>query len=253
METNTDKIEKLDSLKFQNKLQTELIERCRRNPSYSLRAFSKDLRIEASALSKIIRGQRKVSKTMFSRLSSALGLSPKERLAFQLEGKVEFSDVSEDIFRVISDWYYFAILELTHLPSFEGNVKWIASKLDLKTVETKKAVETLLRLNLLEITSENIWIDKAENLSTTACKHTGDAFKKLQHDVLKKAVDALHRLPIEKRDQSSMTITFPESEMSRAKELLKKYRRDFVSEMENYSSADQVYHLSFSLYPLINK
>lgn len=252
MDKNEKKL-KIDQQSLIIFLRETLIGRCKKNESYSLRAFSRDLSIEASALSKIIRGERSISKNMFDRISSSLNLSPKERSEFLENDEADFKQINEDYFRVIADWYHFAILELTHLKSFQSDSKWISEKIGIPKQEVNNAVERLMRLKLLSKGKTGNWLDTGENLSTVSVKYTNSAFKKLQRGVLEKGIEALNRTPFEERDQSSMTLAFSKKEMPRAKELLKKYRRQFVKEMENYETADQIYHLSFCLYPLINE
>lgn len=238
---------------FKDLLRSTLMQRCKANESYSLRAFARDLNVEASALSKIIRGERALSPQMFDRFCSSLNLSPKEQADFIETDEAEFQQITEDCFKVIADWYHYAILELTHLQSFKADEKWICEKLGITKTETRKAIERLKRLNLLKVDENGKWIDTGENLSTVSVKHTNQAYKNLQTGVLEKAILALNEIPFDQRDQSSMTLAFSKSEMPKAKELLKKYRRQFVNQMEDYETADQVYHLSFSLYPLLKK
>ena len=58
--------------------------------------------------------------------------------------------ISQDIYEVSSVWYYHAILELTHLDNFIGDMDWIAKQLSISVSEIKMAVETLCRLDLLK-------------------------------------------------------------------------------------------------------
>jgi hypothetical protein len=47
---------------------------------------------------------------------------------------------------MISDWYHFAILDLTRLDDFQPEPAWVSRKLGLTVSEVKIAVERLLRL-----------------------------------------------------------------------------------------------------------
>src|SRR5215210_2641418 len=64
---------------FRFYLQQQLINRCRQNPRYSLRAFARFLDVESSALSKILRGQRDLSRKTFTKVATRLGFSQEEQ------------------------------------------------------------------------------------------------------------------------------------------------------------------------------
>src|SRR4051812_27150350 len=98
-------------LDFRSFLQNELLNRVRRNPRYSLRAFARMLQVESSALSKILRGKRGISTSMLVKLSKNLGLGPAEIEKFQSSTvsrvrpkPLPFTSLSAEAFRVISDW-----------------------------------------------------------------------------------------------------------------------------------------------------
>jgi uncharacterized protein (TIGR02147 family) len=60
-----------------------------------------------------------------------------------------YQQLSLDSFQVISDWYHYAILELTLVHDFESDCKWIASRLGLSVHVVEAAIERLKRLDLL--------------------------------------------------------------------------------------------------------
>ena len=66
----------LQTTDFRVHLQNEFIDRCKKNPRYSLRAFARSLEIDSSSLSRLLNGKRMVSKTMHLVLGEKLGLAP---------------------------------------------------------------------------------------------------------------------------------------------------------------------------------
>ena len=93
-----------------------------KNPSFSLRAFAKKLKINPSALSEILNGKRVISESLARRLVDNLALDPKEKqsvlsLFDQTANSGEtiddnYLELSVDHFKTISEWYHFAILSL---------------------------------------------------------------------------------------------------------------------------------------------
>src|SRR2546421_309690 len=67
-------------------LQSILVERCKKNSNYSLRAFAKSLRIDHATLSQILRGKRSLSEATKQKLGEALGLGPAEMEKFKTCG-----------------------------------------------------------------------------------------------------------------------------------------------------------------------
>ena len=237
-------------------LQNELMRRCRVNPRYSLRAFARYLEIEPSALSKLLHGKRAFSTNTIQRLGRRLGLDTAdlERMSSQREKKLprpdDYETLALDHFRIISDWYHYAILELTRTKGFKADTKGVARVLGISVPEVNTAVERLVRLGMLEITPEGTWIDRAEFVTTIGHAFTNVGFRNLQRQILAKAIHALDEIPLERRHQSSMTMAIDSSRLPEAVERIKKFRRDLCKYLEAGENVDSVYNLTISLYPL---
>lgn len=65
--------------RFAELLQEELVKRKQNNPQYSLRAFAKNLKIDAAALSRVIRGKQTMGASSFMRVCQALTISDIEK------------------------------------------------------------------------------------------------------------------------------------------------------------------------------
>jgi transcriptional regulator with XRE-family HTH domain len=227
-----------------------------------MRAFAKLLRIENSALSKILRGRRRLTRPMLLNLASRLGLGPSEIASFEryliendsrsgvdpVGPPIHYEQLTLDAFTVISDWYHYAILELTRLKDFRPDAKWVANVLDISPVEVTAAVERLVRLGLMKA-EEGKWTVVANH--TTINNHFTDAaFRKFQRQVLEKAVVALEQIPLEARDQTNVTMAIDTRRLPEAREMIKNFRRKLSQFLESSEALDQVYQVSISLYPL---
>jgi len=249
-------------------LQQQLVNRCRQNPRYSLRAFARFLNIESSVLSKILRGQRSISNKTFSKIASKLGFSQEEEKSWATSLKerrgrpkgsalfssedtnISYQQLSLDAFQVISDWYHLAILELIAVDDFQCDSQWIARALGLGNIEVKMAVERLERLGLLERAAKNRWIDRGENLSNVTPFATSQSQLQFQKQVLEKALRALDEVAVEKRDQTTMTMAIDTSLIPLAKGRIKSFRRNLCKVLQSTPCKDEVYNLSISFYPL---
>lgn len=236
--------------------------RCKRNPSYSIRSFASLLKIDSSSLSKILSGTRKISPRILTSFIEKLGtdLEKREallRFATQKSKKkhlsetvfdAEYRQMTIDAFEVISEWYHYAILELTYVENFKSTPSWIANKLDITADEARIAIDRLLRLGLLKVVNGKYF--KTENFTTNFAEGvTSNAHKLFQKKVLEQALDAIDNVPAEEKDITSITMAIDEKKLPDAKKLIKKFRRDLCKFMED-GDQTRVYNLAIQLYPL---
>ncbi len=240
-------------------LKEEFARKCKRNPKFSLRAFASLLEIESSALSKILNGKRRLTPQMVMRLGKKLNLGPKELSRFSIvpnqnygdTSYLEFQQLTLDQFSVIADWYHYAIHELVKLNSFKSNTQWISKTLKISIAEASSATERLIRLGYLEKTENGQLVNKSGPLTTVGNKFSGVAFRKLQKQILEKALEALEEIPMDKRSQTSMTMAISTKKLNQAKKKIDKFRRELSEFLEeDQNSLDAVYHLGISLYPV---
>jgi uncharacterized protein (TIGR02147 family) len=244
-------------------------ERSSRNSSYSLRAFARDLGLSASGLSQILSGKQGLSVELAAQIADRLQMNEveKKRVCALAESRharskkqrelarirlsefaVSPTTVQLDAFRVISEWYHFAILELTRLEGFEGTPQWIADALEINEKSAELAIERLLRLELLE--KDGGQLKAAEDFVTTPSDLPSDAVKKFHDQVLEKARQALVFQSVAERDFSSVTMAVSHEDMPKAKEWIREFRRTFTRNMEANPKKDSLYQLSIQFFRL---
>jgi uncharacterized protein (TIGR02147 family) len=243
---------------FLKALQSEFVKKTKKNQLFSIRSFAQQLGVEPSSLSQILSGKRRLTDKMCERLGAKLGFSPlKIRMLMKdVELKNEkfksFNVLGEDAFKVISDWHYYAILELTYCDEFQGNIQWIGKVLGLSFAVTLDAVERLKRLNYLEVTSEGKWIDCLGDSNNLGNEFKAPAFTEHQRQVLKKALEALDKTSYEKRVQSSMTVAVSKEKVAEAKSRILNFIEELDAFLKSGPTKDEVYTISFSLFPMSN-
>lgn len=239
-------------------MQDELMERTKRNPSFSAKAFAKQLGVEPSSFYQILSGKRALTDKMCRRLADKLSISPAETLSL-LKGErreghnnkfSKYTQLRSDQFHVIADWYHYAILELTHLSHFKGDVQWISKVLGVPALEIKFAVERLQRLGLLEITQDAQWIDRLGDAANSGVQATAPAMRKLQKDILLKAIDALENTPFDERVQLSLTLPTSKTAAKAAKDQIIAFLEELDATLRKNNPPEEIYNVSFSLYPV---
>ncbi len=260
---------------YQDFLGNVLEMRQRQNPKYSMRAFARDLDLSPSRVSEILNRKKGISHETACQIGSSLGLSEAETYHLcdlvQLQharsdqaremarkrvnlakGEKEFTQLDHDAFAIISDWYHYAIIELTTVDGFVDNEAWIASRLDITLTEARLAVERLLRLGLL--VRESSTLVKTSRQLTTTNEVPSEAIRSFHRQILAKAEVALEQQPVGERDYSTITVATSKTKIAEAKRRIGKFRRSLLAFLEEHdSAADEVYCLALEFFRLTQK
>ena len=248
----------------------ELEQRCKRNNRYTPRAFARFLGLTSARLSEILNKKSGLSRESAAKIGKRLEFNAQEiaifcdlveseharshakrqfaKIKLQKYLAPEYKQVRLDTFKVISDWYCFAILELSKLDIFQSNERWISKALGITPTQAKTAVERLTRLNLLEMKDGKL--RSTEDFRTTPNDVPSDSIKKFHQQILEKATASLYTQPIDQRDYSAVVLGIEMQRLPEAKALIKEFRRDFVAKMSHSKTNDDVYCLSLQFFNL---
>lgn len=243
-------------LTIKNLLLQELTRRQTRNSSYSLRAFARDLGIGATTLSDVLADKRSLSKTNLGKVMEKLLVSPSERETLWGEYKDNVNRpreidsktvLEEDVFRLIADWHYLAVWSLAKIKNNQARPEWIANRLGIKKEEAEDAVERLIRLKLVRKAHGRL-VSTGNDLSTTTDIPSA-AIRKHHSQNLRLAEEALHNVPVDFREFSSVTMAVNLEKLPTVKQILLKTRKK-INDLLETGEASEVYTLSFQLFPL---
>nr|BDT27847.1 DUF4423 domain-containing protein [Bacteriovorax sp. HI3] len=245
---------------FIEKLDEEFGRRKKINDRYSLRAYARDLGIEPSLLSKILRRKIPLTLKMLNRLSVLTGVTDAEYRQFAKELEREegygIKNITNNELRVCSDWYAFVMTELPKLDGYKSDPKWMAKKLGITLQETKEMLEILLNLGILVRGGDD---------SIRASHEVGNGFRVVSEDpkayiaaskkrwrnVFERYYETVDKLPSKSRAYHVM-VTAIDSELIPE---INKEMQDFVYElgtrMEKKSKKkDSIYEIDFSIFPM---
>ena len=236
-------------------IREEFSKRKQRNPAFSLRAFARWLEISPAQLSQMITGKRPITLQTMRKISDRLGLSPLERKA--VLAAVANSEaiapeerrslhLREDQFRVIADWYHFAILSLTRIKGASADPRWVARRLGIGVEQAHEALLRLERMGVLQLAPVFKQIgDPIE----VASEQPSEAIRKYHKQVLALAIDKIESVPTEKRQFQSMMLAIHPKRLA----ALKKHIDEFLAAAAEVSDADkdtQVFQLGVQLFPI---
>ncbi len=254
---------------YQDILKSKYSERCQKNARYSLRAYARDLGISPQRLSHIMNGKHGLSIEAAQEITKNLNLDENEAKFFctlvqekHARSKVmkkkatedlksiksQYKDLSLDHFKIIADWYHFAIMELTLLEGFQSDFAWMAKSLGIGIVEVKIAVERLLKLELLVENDGQLSISGsffADPRGTPS-----EALRLFHRQLMVKASQALEFQSQEERDFSSTILAVDQKDLPRAKDVIKDFRNSFDQEFGKSQTKNNVYCLGIQFFSL---
>lgn len=244
------------------------------NSNYSLRSFAKDLGMPSSNLSSVINGKQGLSKESAIKIAASLRIKGPEKDKFidlvlasdarskkekilasarlRKENLKDKKELQEDYFKLISEWYYYAILELVTLEDFQSSNKWIAKQLGISLKETDQAMHRLVRLGLIVIRN-NTYQSTGAQLDTTF-DIPSFYIKKHNAQILNKASEAIVEQDIETRELSTLTIAINDADISLVKKRIREFRNNLDKELmerTKKNGANRVYSLAIQFFDLL--
>lgn len=246
----------------QEVLQKKFHELRQKNPSYSLRAFAKKTELSSGALSQILNGKRRVSFKIAQRLATRLAIDPQERAHLlnhfpqrhapksprQKIASHQYLQLSADQFKVIGEWYHFAILSLINTKNFSEDTDFIARRLGVTSRNVKDGLDRLLRLGLITKNKNGKLKRSAVKFQTTD-EISSPALRRSHSANLELAQKALDHIPIQQRDFTAITMAIDPKKIPKVKEKIRAFQDD-ISQLLESGSRTEVYKFCIQLFPL---
>jgi uncharacterized protein (TIGR02147 family) len=239
---------------FRDFLRHELVRRKGLNPQYSLRAFARQLKTDPSTFSQILSGKRKIGSASIRKLGERMKLDEREIAGWvsnHTQKVIETKEraLQEDHYKLIADWYHYAIFELMMTRGFKSEPSWIAKKLKIKPSEARIALARLVRLGIAEEKDGN-FSRTTHYLTTHHLPFSGSAFRSAQDQFLNMAKNSLIHTPYEKREQVSLTIAARPEDIELIRKKIRKFHKQLNDWIEARGEATEVYHLVTAYYPV---
>jgi transcriptional regulator with XRE-family HTH domain len=249
-----------ENLNLKNVLIKKFTQAKAKNSNYSIRAFAKKVGVSPGSLSLIMLGKRAPSSKLSDLIAKNLHLDPQERsevipkpVVYKTRNKGfdTYMQLTSDQFDLISQWHFFAILNLIHLKNFKSNSTWIAKRLGLSKEKIDESIELLLRLNLIAFDDSGKMIRKNQSIRTQD-DIKNEALRLSHLESLDLAKKRLADCDVHNRDYTWVTFPFDLKKMDKAKELIRRFQDEFLGLISEDSDPDNVYRMAIQLYPLTN-
>lgn len=253
-------------------LKTALADRAKTREGYSLRAFSQKIGVSNSFLSEVLNEKKALSVELAFKIAVKLDLTETETQYFCLlvqlaqEKDPEFReelqkrlnaldpnrpthDLSIDLFKTISDWYHYAILELTYLPGFKLTADSIAKKLGISKIEAEIALERLKRLELIEPDDRGSY-KKSHSYLLAESTVPNNALKLFHKQILEKAIESIHSQTPKERMSATDILPIDSKYLPEVDRLSREFSSAVMKLSEKSKVKDSVYALTVHFFNL---
>jgi uncharacterized protein (TIGR02147 family) len=256
-------------------LKATLTDRAKGEDGYSLRGFAEKIGVSVSFLSEVLGQKKSISVELAFKIAVKLNLTETETqylcLLVQLESEKDPSfreelskrlaalsptrsahDLSVDVYKVIADWYHYAILELTYLAGFHFDAASVAKKLSITKVEAEVAIERLERLELLEKDAKGKY-KKTHAYQIMQSQTPNGAMKKHHNQILDKATESLYTQKTTERVSATDILPIDSKYLPEVDRLSQEFSASVLKLSEKSKVKDNVYALSVHFFNLTHE
>ena len=252
--------------------QTAVDELKARNPRLSLRAIAKRLATAPSYVSEVLSGKKTLSVEMAARIADKLRFDQelanlfislaelestkddalRSRLSARvtsLQKRASVRKISSTAFSPISDWFYFAILEMTQLSGVKLKADVVAARLGLTVETAQTALDKLIENGLLEKGPQKT-LQKSDQRLNVSSETRNDDLRKFHKQLLAKASEAVDTQTNKEKFIGSETFAFDSSQLPTANQILEDCFSRLVLLASQSPNKDSIYHVSIQMFRL---
>lgn len=235
-----------------------------RNNAYSIRAFAKQLEVNAGVLNQIMNGKRGLPYQVAEKIIGKLDLTEKEQDLFMrsafyskqeldiLQKERSYKNVflmtdQEKFCKVMSEWEYFAFIALMDVFNFSDNIEWAAKKLNISLGRMEEVISVLLKLDIIK-KGHKTYTGDFDKI-TSQIERDSHMFKVVQKNNLNMAIEKIDKYTSEECHFSSITLAIQPRNIQRAKLLTEEFILRLTSLLEDGNQED-VYKCCVQLFPI---
>jgi uncharacterized protein (TIGR02147 family) len=264
-------------------LNAQLLERQRRNPRFSLRAWATQLGYRnPSLLFQVLRRERRLKMELAMKLAANLNLQGKALRYFELivlngtsqsetERRVfeanlaklrprkfrKINPISLDVFTAASEWYHWAIMALLDMPDFTIEPGWLQSRLgqDLDKRTLRAAVERLMRLGLLVRAEDGKYkrMDGNNDAVWMFSQVPSDAIRTYHTQMIDKSRDSVQQQSVDERYLRATTVAFSQDNLAKAVEIIEDAHKELMALAQECGRTDDLYQMNTQFFRLTQK
>lgn len=237
------------------------------NPRYSMRAFARRLGLPPGRLSQLLSRKRLFTRDLGRKIAAALGYDAKQTRDFlhviersrpvrpkimklKLIQPPLYDSIGEDHFKVIADWYHFAMLSLVETSDFRLDFDWMGHRLGIPPAQAEEGFTRLVRLGIVRQVGGRVELVRSNNAAGSEAPSS--ALRESHRQTLVQTIEALDQVDLKERDVTSITMAIDVKKLPKAKQLIREFRLGLAALMES-GERTEVYNLNIQLVPVTNR
>lgn len=252
---------------FATYLKEELAKRCLANSSYSLRSLALHLKVSPGRISEwvnkksglkllkaeeilqILNCPEKQVKLILEELDAAeyLTLISNKKKSDQINKEFNASQLKAKELVLVSKWYYYGIINLISLNSFNGSSSSMAKSLGISTSQVEKAINILVDFGILLRDKNSLLLSKKD--ISTSTDIPSQVIKNFHKQISVIAQESLQSVDVKKRDFTNIMMPANSKNLALAKIEIINFRRKICRLLEK-GDKTEVYNLSIQLFPI---
>ena len=226
----------------------------KKNPRYSLRAYSKKIGLSHSALSQILSGNRTLTQRSLTLIIKKLKLDELTQTKIQRsrdQDPLHFTQIQLSQLEQLPKWYSDAILELFELEEFNDDPKWMAEKLGISIEECLSALAILTENQMISRNKKGKLKLNRRRTTTVGVPGCRKSIVEIQKQLLQKQIEILQSLPAEAQSSLGMTIAVDPNDLPQARQMI----YQFITEFNRFLNRGkvkrrEVFRLNMGFFPL---
>ncbi len=248
--------------KYLKNINDEFLRRKIKNPRYSMRKFAIDAGFTQAYFSMLFSGKRELTLDNYAAICKKLSLpfdsDRSESLAKNPKVKKckigdytspEFIEVDAEKFKLA--WFDLMIADLSLLPTFKPDVKWVSKTLKLKMEDVISSFERLTELGILE-EKGNGYSKKYGKIHLKPGKSL-DFIREYHRNMIRLAGEALQETSedaFKQRYISGASFNVSKKDAQKMKKKCENFIEELVDDFSKNETSDCVYQINLQLFPL---
>lgn len=266
-----------DVFRFTNYLefiQSETEKLRKSNPDWSVSKWASDMGfMNPTALHMIIKGKRRPGSKAIPRLCRFFQFSEQEEKYFRYLLKRDLSvkdpevaqyidsklkvmiqdqsmlSLEETEFKLIAEWYHYAIQQMLCIQSMSDDAKEIQKNLfyDVSLEQVEAAIENLLRLKIIDRRDGQLVV--LQRAVRTSHDIPSEALKIHAEQMIENAKKSIRKIDLQERTVQGRTLVIKKDQIEAAKKMIQEFSNQFGVEVD-CEDGNQVYQLNIQFFPL---
>lgn len=255
-------------------IQSETEKLRKSHPDWSVSKWANDMGfMNPTALHMIIKGKRRPGSKAIPKLCRFFQFSEQEEKYFRYLLKRDLSvkdpevaqyidsklkvmiqdksmlSLEEAEFRLIAEWYHYAIQQMLCIKSLPADPAEIQKHLfyDVSLDQVSAAIENLIRLKIIERSGNQLQI--LQRAVRTSHDIPSEALRLHAEQMIENAKKSIRKVQLQERSVQGRTLVIKKDQIEAAKKMIQEFSNQFGVEIDS-DMGDQVYQLNIQFFPL---